>query len=65
MTVQNLSASTNDYDDLLREHRRYEDRLEELGTKSWLTPDEELEEKRLKKLKLQIKDRLANHAPQS
>jgi uncharacterized protein YdcH (DUF465 family) len=31
-----------------------------LKTKTWLTPDEELEEKRLKKLKLQLKDQMAN-----
>lgn len=41
------------------EHRRYESRLEILAAKSSLSPDEELEEKTLKKRKLNLKDRMA------
>ncbi len=47
------------YNDLLVQHQLHEQRLEELKSKSWLTPDEEIEEKRLKKLKLRLKDRMA------
>ena len=47
------------YDQLLAEHQNHERRLEELKKKSWLSPDEEMEEKRLKKLKLRLKDRMA------
>ena len=47
-------------DELQASHQEYEKRLEELKQKAWLTPNEELEEKRLKKLKLQIKDQMAN-----
>ena len=47
------------FDELQESHQQYEQRLEELKQKVWLTPDEELEEKRLKKLKLQIKDQMA------
>lgn len=47
------------YNDLVIEHQHHERRLEELRVKSWLSPDEEIEEKRLKKLKLQLKDRMA------
>jgi hypothetical protein len=38
------------------EHRRYAQRLEELIQKPYLTTDEQLEEVRLKKLKLHAKD---------
>lgn len=51
---------TPSFEELEENHRQYEKRLEELKQKSWLTPDEELEEKRLKKLKLQIKDQMAH-----
>jgi LPS O-antigen subunit length determinant protein (WzzB/FepE family) len=44
---------------LQADHRRHEQRLEELKQKAWLTPEEEIEEKQLKKLKLQLKDRMA------
>ncbi len=47
------------YETLLEQHREYERRLEELTNKPWLTPEEELEEKRIKKLKLRIKDQIA------
>jgi len=60
---QTAGTAESSYDELLHQHREYERRLEELNNKSWLTPDEELEAKRIKKLKLQIKDRLAGFAP--
>jgi hypothetical protein len=41
---------------LITEHRRYSQRLEELLTKPYLSSDEQLEEVRLKKLKLHAKD---------
>ena len=41
---------------LQAEHRRYAQRLEELLQKPYLSADEQLEEVRLKKLKLHAKD---------
>ena len=41
---------------LQAEHRRYAQRLEELIQKPYLSEDEQLEEVRLKKLKLHAKD---------
>jgi hypothetical protein len=41
---------------LLTEHQRYSLRLNELVTKPYLSSDEQLEEVRLKKLKLHAKD---------
>ena len=41
---------------LQAEHRRYAQRLEELIQKPYLSSDEQLEEVRLKKLKLHAKD---------
>jgi len=43
---------------LEEEHRHYSEKLEELLQKNWLSEDEQLEEVRLKKLKLHIKDQL-------
>jgi hypothetical protein len=41
---------------LITEHRRYSLRLDELVTKPYLSSEEQLEEVRLKKLKLHAKD---------
>lgn len=60
MIKESTSTSDVSLEELQRQHREYETRLQELSNKSWLTPDEEIEEKRLKKLKLYVKDRLAN-----
>jgi hypothetical protein len=46
------------YEQLRLEHQTHEKRLDELNKKAWLTPDEELEAKRLKKLKLHLKDQM-------
>jgi hypothetical protein len=46
-------------EELRRRHQEYEKQLEELSNKSWLTPEEEIEEKRIKKLKLRLKDEMA------
>ena len=43
-------------EDLREEHRSLEDRLLVLGGHARLTPDEALEVRRLKKLKLRMKD---------
>lgn len=43
---------------LENEHRHYSEKLDALLQKPWLSEDEQLEEVRLKKLKLRIKDQL-------
>lgn len=44
---------------LVREHRALDDQLKEFDRKVYLTPDEEMERKRLQKLKLAKKDQIA------
>jgi uncharacterized protein YdcH (DUF465 family) len=44
---------------LLTEHQRYSSRLNELVNKPYLSTEEQLEEVRLKKLKLHAKDLIA------
>ena len=53
-----LSTSNEEYKTLLEEHHDHERRLAELASKSFLTTEEDLEEKRLKKEKLHLKDRM-------
>ena len=62
MTSNNeqLEQAEATFEELQADHQRHEQRLEELKQKAWLTPDEEIEEKRLKKLKLQLKDQMAS-----
>jgi hypothetical protein len=50
------AALGEEIDRLHAEHRRYAQRLEELLQKPYLSTDEQLEEVRLKKLKLHAKD---------
>jgi uncharacterized protein YdcH (DUF465 family) len=47
-----------EYRRLHDEHRSHEERLQVLAAKSRLSEDEEIEEKRLKKEKLLLKDRM-------
>ena len=53
--VQNPTLS-DEIDRLHAEHRRYAQRLEDLLQKPYLSVEEQLEEVRLKKLKLHAKD---------
>ncbi|HEX3892018.1 MAG TPA: YdcH family protein [Terracidiphilus sp.] len=50
------STLSEEVDRLHAEHRRYAQRLDELIQKPYLSSDEQLEEVRLKKLKLHAKD---------
>ncbi len=53
-----LLASNESFRKLLEEHSQYSQRLEALITKKYLSEDERLEEVRLKKLKLRLKDQM-------
>lgn len=50
---------------LEEEHRHYSEKLDALLQKPWLSEDDQLEEVRLKKLKLRIKDELAQRRSHS
>ena len=53
-----LYASHDEFRKLAMEHTLYEKRLDSLTEKRYLTDDEKLEEVRLKKLKLRLKDQM-------
>ena len=53
-----LLASHEEFRKLALEHTQYEKRLDTLTQKRYLTDDEKLEEVRLKKLKLRLKDQM-------
>jgi uncharacterized protein YdcH (DUF465 family) len=54
-----LLASHDEFRRLVQEHTQYSQRLDSLTQKRYLTEDEKLEEVRLKKLKLRLKDQMA------
>ena len=53
-----LMANHEEFRRLVVEHTQYSQRLESLTQKRFLTEDEKLEEVRLKKLKLRLKDQM-------
>jgi uncharacterized protein YdcH (DUF465 family) len=57
---QVLSSEDPEFRQWIEEHHRCESRLTELTSKHEITPDEEIEEKTLKKRKLRLKDQMAD-----
>ncbi|MGA2905879.1 MAG: DUF465 domain-containing protein [Candidatus Korobacteraceae bacterium] len=55
-----LLASNEEFRRLADEHSQYAQRLDSLIEKKYLSEDEKLEEVRLKKLKLRLKDQMEN-----
>lgn len=55
---EQLMAGSEEYQRLREEHARYVSQLERLCSKPYLSEQEQLEEVRLKKLKLRVKDRM-------
>jgi hypothetical protein len=53
-----LLTGQDEFQKLVQEHSQYSQRLESLTQKRYLTDDEKLEEVRLKKLKLRLKDQM-------
>ena len=55
---EELMANNLEYRRLREEHIRYASQLDQLAAKLFLTEEEKLEEVRLKKLKLRVKDQM-------
>jgi len=55
---EQLMVSSQEYQRLRDEHARYAAQLEQLTSKSYLSEHDKLEEIRLKKLKLRVKDQM-------
>lgn len=57
--VEILKRENEEFRRLAEEHRNLDNMLSEIDKKLYLTPDEEIERKRIQKLKLHKKDRMA------
>jgi hypothetical protein len=56
--IDELSPANSELDRLWREHKTLEERLDALGKHCYLTQDEEMEQRTLKKKKLVGRDRI-------
>jgi hypothetical protein len=57
--VELLKRENEEFRRLCQEHRELDNQIAEYSRKHYLTPEEEVEEKRIKKEKLYRKDRIA------
>jgi hypothetical protein len=55
---EQLLASSEEFRRLAQEHRSYAQKLDSLIQKPYLSEDEKIEEVRLKKIKLRLKDQM-------
>ncbi len=55
---EELLKTDDEFRRLVQQHQEYERRLDDLYQKSFLSPDDEIEEKRCKVQKLRLKDRM-------
>lgn len=55
---EQLLASSDEFRKLADEHSNYSQRLDSLANKKYLSEEEKVEEVRLKKLKLRLKDEM-------
>jgi hypothetical protein len=55
---ESLLASNEEFRHLVQEHTQYSQRLDSLSQKPYLSDDDKLEQVRLKKLKLRLKDQM-------
>ena len=54
-----LRVENEEYRSIEEEHRKLDISLDEMNKKRYLTPEEEVEKKKLQKQKLHLKDRMA------
>lgn len=57
-TIEALRPTNPELDELWREHLKFEEQLEEMNQRVYLTPEEEIERKALQKQKLAGRDRI-------
>jgi len=62
---EQLMANDPEYERLSEEHARYAAQLDQLTSKHYLNEQEQIEEIRLKKLKLRVKDEMERLVQQS
>ncbi len=56
--IEKLMETNEEFRELKQKHAKLEERLEELQKKLYLTTEEELEVKSIKRQKLELKDRM-------